>query len=193
MKKAEGIFRELYRFDEKTGAYIIEIALDKYSDIFSEWDPAPFKLRDIDHDLELYLEGCSDDIPYHYPLILSFTIPLGVRNESIEEQARNGLRNGFKFKIYFIRKEIAKTNARTLLFILIGFAFLWVATIFPKKLTASVFPAILVEGLFIGGWVFLWEAITLALFTTTGLIHSIRIYKRLLNSSIVFREINQDP
>ena len=45
MKKAEGIFRELYRFDKKSGAYIIEIALDKYSDIFSEWDPAPLNLE----------------------------------------------------------------------------------------------------------------------------------------------------
>ncbi|NLL14909.1 MAG: hypothetical protein GX267_16015 [Fibrobacter sp.] len=193
MKKAEGIFRELYRFDKKSGAYIIEIALDKYSDIFSEWDPAPFKLRDIDHDLELYLEGCSDDIPYRYPLILSFTIPMGARDEIIEEQARKGLRNGFKFKIYFIRKEIARTNARTLLFMLIGFAFLWAATIFPKQLASSVFPSLLVEGLFIGGWVFLWEAITLALFTTTGLSHSSRVYKRLLNSTIVFREVIQDP
>lgn len=192
MKKAEGIFRELYRFDKKSGAYIIEIALDKYSDIFSEWDPAPFKLRDIDHDLELYLEGCSDDIPYRYPLILSFTIPMGARDEIIEEQARKGLRNGFKFKIYFIRKEIARTNARTLLFMLIGFAFLWAATIFPKQLASSVFPSLLVEGLFIGGWVFLWEAITLALFTTTGLAHSSRIYKRLLCSTIVFREVTQN-
>ncbi len=192
MKKTEGIFKELYRLDTKTGAYIIEIALDKYSDIFCEWDPAPYKLRDIDPDLELYLEGCSDDIPFRYPLIVSFTIPKGIREEKIERQARKGLRNGFKFKIYFINKDIAQTNARTLLFILVGFAFLWVATIFPKQLTASVFPSILVEGIFIGGWVFLWEAITLLLFTTSGLYHKSRIYKRLLNSTIVFREIIYD-
>lgn len=192
MKKIKGIFEELYRQDKNSGAYIIEIALDKYSDIFCEWDPAPFKLRDIDPNLELYLEGCSDDIPLHYPLLLSFTIPKGIRNENIEDQARNGLRNGFKFKIYFIKKDIAKTNARTFLFILISFAFLWVATIFPKQLKASVFPSILVEGLFIGGWVFLWEAISLLLFTTTGLFHRSRIYKRLLKSTIVFREISQD-
>lgn len=192
MKKPEGIFNELYRLDEKTGAYIIEIALDKYSDIFSEWDPAPFKLRDTDPDLELYLEGCSDDIPFRYPLTLSFTIPKGIRKESIEDQARKGLRNSFNFKIYFLEKDMAKTNARTLLFILIGFAFLWVATIFPKQLTASVFPSILVEGLFIGGWVFLWEAISLILFKTTDLYHSRQIYRRLLQSAIVFREIEQE-
>ena len=52
----------------------------------------PFKLRDIDPDLELYLEGSSDDIPFKYPVALSFTIPKGSRNENIEEQARNGLK-----------------------------------------------------------------------------------------------------
>lgn len=191
MKKSAGLFTELYSYDTSSGAYIIEIALDKYSDIFSEWDPAPFKLRDTDPDLELYLEGCSDDIPFHYPLTLCFTIPKGTRNKHIEDQAKNGLKNSFNFKIYFIRKDITRNNTRILLFILIGFAFLWVATIFPKQLTSLVFPSILVEGLFIGGWVFLWEAMTLILFTSTELHHNHHIYKRLLNSSIIFREMQQ--
>jgi hypothetical protein len=140
MKKAKGIFEELYRFDEKTGAYIIEIALDKYSDIFSEWDPAPFKLRDIDHDLELYLEGCSDDIPYRYPLILSFTIPMGERDINIEQQACKGLRNGFKFKIYFIKKAIARTNARTLLFMMMASLFCGLPLYFQNNLPLLFSP-----------------------------------------------------
>ena len=99
--KPNGLFAEIYRFDKNSRSFIIEIALDRYEDIFSEWDPAPFKLRDIDPDLELYLEGSSDDIPFKYPVALSFTIPKGSRNENIEEQARNGLKNGFTFKRYF--------------------------------------------------------------------------------------------
>ncbi len=188
----DGLFQEMYRRDAATGSYIIEIALDRYSDIFSEWDPAPFKLRDLDPDLELYLEGCSDDIPFRYPVTLSFTIPKGIRDQNIEEQARNGLANSFMFKRYFLRKDREKTSTRTLLYILIGFAFLWVATIFPQQLAESVFPSIIVEGLFIGGWVFLWEAISLILFTYRGLAHRSRTYKRLQHSPIVFREVEPD-
>lgn len=186
--KPNGLFAEIYRFDKKSRSFIIEIALDRYEDIFSEWDPAPFKLRDIDPDLELYLEGSSDDIPIKYPVSLSFTIPKGSKNENIEEQARNGLKNGFTFKRYFLQNEIKSKNKQTIIFFVIGFAFLWVATIFPEKLRESPFPSIIVEGLFIGGWVFLWEAITLIIFTTRGLLHRNRIYKRLLSSPIQFRE-----
>ncbi|NLD98564.1 MAG: hypothetical protein GX640_01705 [Fibrobacter sp.] len=192
MNEKYGIFGELYRKDKRSGSFIIEIALDKYSDIFSEWDPAPFKLRDIDPDLAIYLEGCSDEIPFRFPITLQFTIPKGTRNEQIEDQARNGLKNGFKFKIYFLKKNLEATNARTILFFLIGFAFLWVATIFPKQLAASVFPSIIVEGLFIGGWVFIWEAISLLLFTSTQIHHHIRHYKRLLKAKSFFTEMEQD-
>ena len=191
-KEKRGLFAEIYRYDKITDSYIIEIALDSYGDIFSEWDPAPFKLRDIDPDLALYLEGCSEDIPLKYPVTLSFTVPKGYRRENVEVQARNGLKNGFTFKRYFIKKEIHTLNRRTFFYFIIGFAFLWVATIFPKQLIESPFPSIIVEGLFIGGWVFLWEAISILLFTTRSLRHQDHIYKRLQNSPIAFGEFEQE-
>jgi len=184
-----GLFAEIYRFDEEANSYVIEIALDSYSDIFSEWDPAPFKLRDIDPDLELYLEGCSDDIPFKYPVILSFSIPQSSRNPSVEDQARHGLKSGFTFKRYFIRNDIGAANRRILLYFLIGFGFLWVVTLFPDRLRESPFPSIIVEGLFIGGWVFVWEAISLILFTTHNLHHKDRTYRRLQEAAIAFREV----
>ncbi len=190
-REKHGIFAQIYHFDKQTGSYIIEIALEKYEDMFCQWDPAPFKLRDIDPDLELYLEGCSDDIPYKYPVTISFKIPGPHKREKIEAQARNGLKNGFTVKRYFLRKEIGSANKRTLLFFIIGFAFLYVATSFPAKLLDSPFPSLLVEGLFIGGWVFVWEAISLIIFTTRGLHHRYRTYKRLQKSSILFREMEE--
>ncbi|MFP4417587.1 MAG: hypothetical protein ACLFSB_09980 [Chitinispirillaceae bacterium] len=188
-REKHGIFAQIYRYDKDSGSYIIEIALEKYEDLFCQWDPAPFKLRDIDPDLELYLEGCSDDIPFKYPVTLHFKIPNDLKKDTIEEQARNGLKNGFRFKRYFIRQAIGAANRRTLLFFLIGFGFLYVATSFPAKLIQSAFPQLLVEGLFIGGWVFVWEAISLIIFTTRGLNHKNRIYKRLQASEIVFRKM----
>ncbi|MFP4164326.1 MAG: hypothetical protein ACLFQB_10560 [Chitinispirillaceae bacterium] len=184
----QGLIAQIYRFDKNSGSYIIEVALETYEDMFSEWDPAPFKLRDIDPDLELYLEGCSDDIPFRYPVTLSFKIPKGSKKENIENQARNGLRNGFTFKRYFLKNDLKAANRRTLFFFLIGFAFLWVATSFPTQLLESPFPSIIVEGLFIGGWVFVWEAISLILFTTRGIQHKNKTYKRLQRAAIVFNE-----
>ena len=33
-------FSEIYKIDESTDRYMIEIALDQYTDIFNEWDPS---------------------------------------------------------------------------------------------------------------------------------------------------------
>ena len=37
-----------YRKDKESGRVIIPISLDKYDDVFDDWDPSPFKLRDIE-------------------------------------------------------------------------------------------------------------------------------------------------
>lgn len=51
---------------------MIEIVMDQDGDIFSEWNPTPFKCRDLDPDLKLYLEGSSEEIPSRYPVELCF-------------------------------------------------------------------------------------------------------------------------
>jgi hypothetical protein len=75
--KKDSLFSEVYALDKSTNRYMIEIALDRYEDIFNEWDPAPFKRREIDADLELYLEGSAEEIPSRYPIELFFMVPRG--------------------------------------------------------------------------------------------------------------------
>jgi hypothetical protein len=146
----------------------------------------------MDPDLKFYLEGSSGDIPLRYPVELFFTIPKKIRNTQLEEQARKGLRNSLTFERYFIKKDIDQNNSRIVLFIIIGFTFLWAAVAFPGRLAESVFPSIIVEGLFIGGWVFIWEAISLIVFTNRRLYYRYRIYKRLNNSPVEFRDSQEE-
>jgi hypothetical protein len=104
------LFSEVYALDKSTNRYMIEIALDQYEDIFNEWDPAPFKRREIDADLELYLEGSAEEIPSRYPIELFFMVPRGKRDKRIEEETRNALRSFFEFKIYFLKRELQKNQ-----------------------------------------------------------------------------------
>jgi hypothetical protein len=80
--KKDTLFSEVYALDKSTNRYMIEIALDRYEDIFNEWDPAPFKRREIDADLELYLEGSAEEIPSRYPIELFFMVPRGKRDNA---------------------------------------------------------------------------------------------------------------
>ncbi|MBD2053678.1 hypothetical protein [Leptolyngbya sp. FACHB-60] len=52
----------------------------------------------------------------------------------------------------------------------------------------NVFTAVLTEGLFIGGWVFLWEAVSLFFFSNRDLYNRYRTYRRLRNSEVIFSE-----
>lgn len=185
------IFSEIYTIDQSTNLYMIEIGLPQYADIFSEWDPAPFKRREIDPGLKLYLEGSSDEIPFRYPIELCFIMPGENRNERIEEETQEGLKNCFGFKLYLLKKERKATNARMLRFVLIGFAILGIAANVAERVADVGSLSILAEGLSITGWVFLWEAVSLFFFTNRELYNYYRTYKRLQNAPVFFREAEQ--
>jgi hypothetical protein len=187
-KNKNRFFNEIYTIDRSTGLYMIEIALDRYSDIFNEWDPAPFKRRALDSDLELYLEGSSEEIPLKYPIELCFTLPKGMRDEKIEEESQNGLKNSFVFKIYLLRQKLRKTNAQMLQDVILGFTFLWLGGIISNRFADQAFLSLVGESFFIGGWVFLWEAVSLFFFTNRELYHCYCNYKRLQNAPVIFRE-----
>ncbi len=130
-------FSEIYQIDQATNSYMIEVALDQYINIFNKWDSAPFKRREIDPDLKLYLEGSSDEIPFRYPVEICFTIPQDKWNEQLEQETRKGLDNTFAFKIYLLKKELRKTNTEIIQDVILGFIFLWMATVFSKRFAGS--------------------------------------------------------
>jgi hypothetical protein len=188
MKRKDQLLNEIYALDHVNQAYMIEAALDYYTDIFSEWDPAPFKRRELDPDLQLYLESSADEIPFKYPIEVCFTLPSGTRDTAMEQEVLAGLRNSVDFKLYLMRKEIRLINSRTFRYILAGLGTLWVARIFSGPAEINDVTAVLTEGLFIGGWVFLWEAVSLFFFSNRDLYYRYRTYKRLREAQVIFQD-----
>lgn len=191
MKRSDPFFNTIYSIDKTTDAYMIEAALDDYVDIFNEWDPAPFKRRELAPDLLVYLEGSSNEISFRYPIELTFTLPAHKRNEAIEQEARTGLQNSFNFKLYLLRKEIRTINLLTLRYVLMGFGTLFAAQWLSAPAQAYTVTTVLTEGLFIGGWVFLWEAVSLFFFSNREIHHRYRTFTRLRDARVVFQE--SDP
>jgi hypothetical protein len=186
--KQSKLFSDFYKIDESTDLYMIEVGLDQYADIFSEWDPAPFKRRGIDPDLELYLEGSSDEIPFRYPIEICFIVPARIRDQRLEAETVHGLKNSFTFKLYLLKKELRKTNVKELRFVLLGLILLGIAAVFANRVAENVVFSTLVDGVLITGWVLIWEAASLFFFTNRELYHRDRTYKRLQNAPIIFRE-----
>lgn len=186
----DALFSEIYAVDPANNCTMIEVALDQYSDVFDEWDPAPFKRRSLDPDLELYLESSSEEIPLGDPIELCFNIPAQIQDTNTEAEMRNGLKNSFAFKLYLIKKELKKTNAQILRYIILGFLLLGLGSAFVNQLPSRPERELLMliaDALIIGGWVFLWEAVSLFFFTNREVYHRYKIYQRLHNAPVIFR------
>ncbi|MBW4461929.1 MAG: hypothetical protein KME47_17060 [Nodosilinea sp. WJT8-NPBG4] len=186
MALKEELFNEIYAIDEANNAYMIEAALDHYTDIFSEWDPAPFKRRELDPDLQFYLESSADEIPQKYSIEVCFTLPPGTRDEAMEQEVTE-LRNSVDFKLYLLKKEIRLINTRTARYVVAGLGTLLVAQL-VEPLDINILTSVLTKGLFIDGWVFLWEAVSPFFFSNRDLHNRYCTYKRLRNSEVIFSE-----
>ncbi len=185
-KKMKQRLRQMFPLDPDGKTFIIEAWLDNYDDIFNEWDPAPFKRRDIDPDLVDFLEACGEDIPLKYPVSIRFMIKPQVRNKAQEASFVAGIHNYFRFSKQSVRKKLSETNRRILLYTLIAIAFLVIAIASNQVETENLLVKTAVEGLFIGGWVFLWNAIETVFFDARDIRFRYKFLERFHLADITF-------
>ena len=111
-------------------------------------------------------------------------MPKEVRDEG-GERTRESSRNNFSFTIHFIRKQLGEVRRKTFTDAIAAFAFLSVNYISRQHLSPSA-TTILLEGLSIGGWVFLVGSL-LHLLHGPGNLESAQAYMRFQVTEITFR------
>jgi hypothetical protein len=187
MEQTEKTLDKIYEKDKTTGAYVISVAIDKYTDIFNEWDPAPFRKRDIDQDLRYFLEDCSSDIPIKNDVSLNFDVLDETRDTEKETRIKLGLKTYFSFVRNLLERKIKKSYQTSLLYVLASF-FLLAASFLLRTVTPDgLLFVITVEGINIGGWVFLWEAISTFVFKNRGVKNQYLQYQRLSCAPVLFK------
>jgi len=186
-KKKKNYLKQIYKMNPDTNAYIIEVSLIDYNEIFNGWDPSPIKRRDLDPELISFLEECDSDIPLEFSLELMFYLPEDQYDKEKEKLSRVGIKNYFDYSVHFIRKELMQIRQKILLYIVMAVAFLSVGYLSGQKAEPGFFTAILIEGLTVGGWVFLWEAFSLFFFARQEVSGRLKRYIRLKNTKISFR------
>lgn len=188
MKKKTEYLKQIYRFDKFRRTFIIEVSIDDYNDVFNGWDPSPFKKRDIDPDLKFFLEECSYDIPLKYNIEIWIYMPERVRDIKRERLTEAGIKNNFEFLAHLIGRELKSSKKRTILYTVMAFSFLLLAySVEDNRYAHELFASIVLEGVFIGGWVFLWEAFSLMFITDQDVKRKLREYKRFINTGIEFK------
>ena len=177
----------MYRMGPDTDEFIIEISVDSYNEIFNGWDPSPVKRRDLDPEVIDFIESCADDIPLQYPVELHFYMPKDQRDEEKERLSIEGIRNNFAYTTALIRRSLSDIRKKTITYAVAAFVFLTLRYMSGPIVPTNILTTILIEGLSIGGWVFLWEAFSLLFFSGQETNNQLKQYLRLLEAKIIFK------
>ncbi len=185
LKRDERTLERIYEKDKKTGAFIISIALDHYVDVFNELDSAPWRRRDLDHDLRVFLEDCSSDIPLKYDVILQFNVEQEKQDPIKEERLKVGLKTYFTFVRAGLQKKIRRSYERSVIYA-VGSFFLILASYYLAAVSTNTLLVTLFDVVAIGGWVFLWEAISTFAFQGRDARDRYRMYQRFSTAEVRF-------
>lgn len=182
----EKALERIYERDEKTKAFIISVAIENYVDIFNELDSAPFRIRDINHDLLVFLEECSSDIPVKYDIIVRFTVSKEKQDLEKEEKIKTGLKTYFSNVKNSLKREIQGSYQKSAFYMVASFLLLSVSYSLRPLIMDNIAFSTAVEGISIGGWVFLWEAISSFAFKSRDTREKYSHYKRFSTVPIQF-------
>ncbi|HOI84468.1 MAG TPA: hypothetical protein PLP48_00195 [Acholeplasmataceae bacterium] len=188
-KKLESL--ALYNTNPESKAYVVEVSLDDYSELFNGWDASPLRRKDLEPELMDYLEQAATEIPIREKLELCFYMPKEKRDLDKEFKSITSVMNNFKVVLSTIHKQLSHNYRRLAIYIIISLIFLSAAYLLRNVTHISLFINIMIEGFFIGGWFLLWEAFSLFFFDTHETRVRQKFFNRFLISDIYFKDTKE--
>lgn len=179
--------RYIYHTNQHNNAYLIELDLDQYDDLFNSWDGSALDRKELDPELSHFLERASYELPLKDKVEICFYLPESKKDEKMEADSRATIKNNFRMRQFFIDQDLKHNHKKSATYIVMGILFLITAYLIPEDQDLSLLISLLMEGLFVGGWVFLWEAFSIFFFGSRELKDKKKRYYRYLDSDIVFK------
>lgn len=160
----------------------VQIAIDNYDDLFSDFDIRDYSERYISSDFLNELRMRINKIHPTKAIEITLIIPETERNRTMESTISSRLTTFFNDR--FTRNKAKKKLIifKMLLFELIGIAFLLLA-----NLLESHTPTYLKEFLLIPSWFFIWNGLEKYMNNSNIIRKSIDYYSHLVQSTITFK------
>jgi hypothetical protein len=178
-------FQNLYKYDPISNTYAIEVSLDDYNDVYDDWDPSPFKKRDIEDEFNDFIVISSEDIPIKHRIKIVLYLPNSKKDEKKESTLKSAYQNYYNFAMHRLSKDKSNLNKKNSVYLILSLLFLSFGYLFIKS-DQNIFLNVLQEGIFIGGWVFLWEFFTNTFISKRDLVREYKLYQRLFDADIQF-------
>ena len=189
----EPILLESFRIDPETGGPVLEIAVDRYDDLFNTLDRAPFRRRDLSPDLKQYLQECSVWVPMPHPMAFDVQLAREGHDPAREQEVVAGIRCYFAYLMYVIRSDARRARFRIAVFVGLSLVLLTAPLLVAQIVDRErVVVALLINGFTVGGWVFLWEALSIAFIRRLDQQTQLARYQRLVDAPIRF-SVREDP
>jgi hypothetical protein len=176
-----------FRIDPATGEPVVEIAIERYDALFNTLDRAPYRRRDLSPDLKQFLHECSIWIPLPHPFAIEFKVLGDPPDIERQDEVVAGIRHYFSYLIQVIRSERALQRRTVAAFV--GLSFLCLsATLILGRLadTKGILAAFVNNGLTVGGWVFMWEALSMVFIRRLEVQAQLARHERLVAAPIRF-------
>lgn len=163
--------------------YLIELKLSSVQQLFSSFDPSPFREKDIDPAAEEYIVSAARDFSLTTPIKLVIQLPPEICNSEQANSVAEAIHNYFDYRRLVMANQLRETLKIGRRALLIGIAFLITCLLAQQVITSlgeqGLLWSIIEEGFLISGWVAMWHPINLYLYEWWPIRHRGRLYTKL--------------
>ncbi len=178
-------------YRQEGGLHVIDITAASIAQLFSGLDPAPFRHKDLDPEVEGYIVAAVREIGSAAKAKLVIHLPRAEAEHAAS--LPDAIHNYFSYREWVGTEDIKRLLRTAFISLLIGLAFMFICmSVREWVLTGeSGISEILDEGLLIVGWVALWRPLDIALYDWWPLWRSVRHNKALKDIQIEVRTLEQ--
>jgi hypothetical protein len=173
-----------YRFED--GQPCVDVRIESVERLFDNRDPAPFRERDLDPDLEQYLRDAGDDLRGRAPYGITFWVDRAPPSGEIEHAFRSYFEDVLE-RLARKRRLQRSTGHVTLLIAVILLATLLSLAHFVRGLVQGAVGEGLREGLVIAGWVVMWRPVEVLIYDWIPMARERKVITELLQARIDVR------
>lgn len=175
----------------------ISIALDTYEDIFSDFDPRPYKERGLSIDFLNAISGMHVEAKSG-KLEVRFFMPSERRNPKIETTIKRRLRDYFTREKGELRKALNKRRKSGIAYMVIGGTLLLIDFLFEGIIAGINLPTLLpklIEIMLVpAGWFGMWIGIGKLVEKPEGIAEEIGMNEKLAKANFIFlSEEDKEP
>lgn len=163
---------------------VVQLTLDSYQDLFSDFDPRPYSERGLSDDFLHELKSAVKEITVEdFELILS--LPAKERDPELEKIIKERLHGYFKKHDQFLlreKRELIKSGIWLTMFGLLIMCMAWFLSWQDDNKMMSLLKVILEPA----GWFMSWGGLDRLFFLPLKSKHSLVFYKKAIGAKIVF-------